>query len=29
MAIESEGHGMGTKDFDKANCVRITLGDAE
>ena len=29
MAIESEGHGMGTKDFDKANCVRITLGAAE
>ena len=29
MIIESEGHGMGTKDFDKANCVRITLGAAE
>ena len=29
MTIESEGHGMGTKDFDKANCVRITLGAAE
>lgn len=29
MTIELEGHGMGTKDFDKANCVRITLGAAE
>ena len=29
MTIESEGRGLGTKDFDKPNCVRITLGTAE
>lgn len=29
MTIGSEGFGMGTKDFEKANCVRITLGIAE
>ena len=29
MTIVSEGRGMGTKDFDVANCVRITLGNAE
>ena len=29
MTIEAEGFGMGTKDFDRANCVRITLGRVE
>ena len=24
--VEAEGFGMGTKDFDKPNCVKITLG---
>ncbi|MBR5967173.1 MAG: LarC family nickel insertion protein [Lachnospiraceae bacterium] len=27
MTIEKEGFGMGTKDFDKPNCVKITLGE--
>ena len=26
ITMEAEGIGMGTKDFEKANCVRITLG---
>lgn len=26
MNVDAEGIGMGTKDFEKANCVRITLG---
>ena len=29
MTIEAAGFGMGTKDFEKANCVRISLGTAE
>ena len=29
MTIEAEGHGMGTKDFDVANCVRVMLGTGE
>ena len=28
MSAESCGFGMGAKDFDRANCVRITLGDS-
>ena len=29
MSIEKCGHGMGTKDFERANCVRITLGEVD
>lgn len=29
MRIERTGYGMGTKDFEAANCVRIMLGDTE
>lgn len=28
MVIERIGYGMGTKDFDRANCVRAFLGEA-
>ncbi len=27
MEVESIGYGMGKKDFDAANCVRVYLGD--
>lgn len=27
--VEREGFGMGMKDFEVANCIRISLGDAE
>jgi uncharacterized protein (DUF111 family) len=29
MSIEKCGHGMGTKDFDRANCVKIMLGEVD
>lgn len=29
MCISRTGYGMGTKNFDTANCVRIMLGDTE
>ena len=29
MSIEKCGHGMGTKYFERANCVRITLGEVD
>ena len=29
MQIEKIGYGMGKKDFEAANCVRIMLGDSE
>ncbi len=29
MRIERCGHGMGTKDFERANCVKISLGEAD
>ncbi|MDD6762234.1 MAG: nickel pincer cofactor biosynthesis protein LarC [Clostridiales bacterium] len=29
MRVRSIGYGMGTKDFETANCVRILLGEAE
>lgn len=29
MVPRREGYGMGTKDFEAANCVRATAGDAE
>lgn len=29
MRVEKTGYGMGTKDFEKANCVRIMLGETE
>ena len=29
MAAEGIGYGMGTKDFERANCVRAILGDAQ
>ena len=28
MSVERTGHGMGTKDFEKANCVTAVLGEA-
>jgi uncharacterized protein (DUF111 family) len=28
MKTEAIGYGMGTKDFEQANCVRIMLGEA-
>lgn len=28
MAVERIGYGMGTKDFDRANCVRAFLGES-
>ena len=27
MTVETEGFGMGTKDLERANCVKITLGE--
>ena len=27
MTVEKLGYGMGTKDFERANCVRVMLGD--
>ena len=27
MAVAKTGYGMGTKDFERANCVRIMLGE--
>ncbi len=27
MRVEKTGHGMGTKDFERANCVKIVLGE--
>ncbi|MGN0162804.1 MAG: nickel pincer cofactor biosynthesis protein LarC [Candidatus Ornithomonoglobus sp.] len=29
MRVKGIGYGMGTKDFDTANCVRVLLGEAE
>ncbi|MGM9937228.1 MAG: nickel pincer cofactor biosynthesis protein LarC [Candidatus Ornithomonoglobus sp.] len=29
MSVKGIGYGMGTKDFDTANCVRILLGETE
>ncbi|WBW49338.1 nickel pincer cofactor biosynthesis protein LarC [Peptoniphilus equinus] len=29
MTVERIGYGMGTKDFDVANCVRVFLGEAK
>ncbi len=29
MKVESIGYGMGKKDFSRANCVRVLLGDTE
>ncbi len=29
MSVKKIGYGMGTKDFDTANCVRILLGETE
>lgn len=29
MRVEKTGYGMGTKEFEAANCVRAFLGDAE
>ena len=29
MSIERCGFGMGTKDFERPNCVRITIGETE
>ena len=29
MSITSAGYGMGTKDFEQANCVRALLGETE
>ena len=29
MQVERRGFGMGTKDFERANCVRVTLGETD
>ena len=29
MKVSGTGYGMGTKDFERANCVEIVLGEAE
>lgn len=29
MSCEKNGFGMGTKDFERANCVKITLGEGD
>ena len=29
MTVEKIGYGMGTKDFERANCVRAMLGESE
>lgn len=29
MRVEAIGYGMGTKDFEAANCVRVMLGESE
>ena len=29
MSFEKNGFGMGTKDFERANCVKITLGEGD
>ena len=29
MRLEKCGYGMGTKDFERANCVRISLGEVD
>lgn len=29
MAVQKTGYGMGTKDFEWANCVRVMLGEAD
>lgn len=29
MSSEKNGFGMGTKDFERANCVKITLGEGD
>ena len=29
MSVEKCGYGMGTKDFDRANCVKIMLGEVD
>ncbi len=29
MRVSKIGYGMGTKDFDTANCIRVMLGEAE
>lgn len=29
MIVEKDGYGMGTKEFPRANCVRVMIGDTE
>lgn len=29
MIVEKDGYGMGTKEFSRANCVRVMLGETE
>ena len=29
MAVQSIGYGMGKKDFERANCIRVFLGESE
>ena len=29
ISVEKLGYGMGTKDFDKANCVRVYMGETQ
>ena len=29
MIVEKDGYGMGTKEFARANCVRVMLGETE
>ena len=29
MKSEVRGYGMGTKDFERANCLKITIGDCD
>jgi uncharacterized protein (DUF111 family) len=28
LSVERCGYGMGTKDFERANCVKISLGES-
>jgi uncharacterized protein (DUF111 family) len=29
MCVERCGFGMGTKDFERANCVKVTIGETD
>ena len=29
MRVEKTGYGAGTKEFERANCVRVMLGETE